>query len=90
MIRNFNPKIILKMILIPPTIFLLSISGFVILPKDTTGKDLRLSGQCLRNGFLAVDPHGAVVLFVHDRLNWTVAGAVQLKIIAFRCRKINN
>lgn len=49
-----------------------------------------MSGQRLRDGLLAVDPHGAVVLFVHDGLNWTVASAVQLKIITFRCSEINN
>lgn len=65
-----------------------AISGFVILPKDTSGKDLGLSGQCLRDRLLAVDSYGAVVLFVHDRLNWTVA--VQLKIITFRGKEINN
>lgn len=72
----------------PLIISSLVISDSAILPKDTSGKDLRLSGQCLSDGLLAVDPYGAVVLFVHDRLNWTVAGAVQLKMITFRCSEI--
>lgn len=81
----FNPRLIgyLSFLSLPP-----AISGFVILPKDTSGKDLGLSGQCLRDRLLAVDSYGAVVLFVHDRLNWTVA--VQLKIITFRGKEINN
>lgn len=54
---------------------------FAILPKDTAGEDLRLSGQRLRDRLLAVDPHRAVVLFVHDGLNGTIAGAVQLKTL---------
>lgn len=74
----------------PSTIFVHLIFDFAILPKDTSGQDLSLSGQRLRDSLLAVDPYGAVVLFVHDGLNWTVASAVQLKIITFRCSEINN
>lgn len=54
---------------------------FEIHSKDTAGEDLRLSGQRLRDRLLAVDPHRAVVLFVHDGLNGTIAGAVQLKTL---------
>lgn len=49
------------------------------LPKYTSSQDFRLRGQSFRDGFLAVDAHWAVVLFVHYGLDRTVARPVQLQ-----------
>lgn len=77
-------------LILPSTVFVHLIIDFTILPKNTSGQDLRLSGQRLCNSLLAVDPYGAVILFVHDGFNWTFASAIQLEIIMFHCEINNN